>query len=216
MAKKKFKKAERIEHVYGVGVDSKKFGKIILNDIEKEKLRKSIGIDKDNYIIIYVAELSDRKNQEMLIRAIELLEDNKRKKVKVLLVGKDSKNGKYHKLVNKLVLEKNILFLGYRNDINKLMQIANLAVSTSKQEGLPVNIIEAMFMQLPIIATDCRGNRDLINKCVEINNYKQLEEEIVSAMDTKYQTLKYEVDAYKIENVMKKVEQIYKETIRYE
>ena len=37
-----------------------------------------------------------------------------------------------------------------------------MAVSSSRQEGLPVNIMESMYVGLPIIATDCRGNRDLI------------------------------------------------------
>ena len=37
-----------------------------------------------------------------------------------------------------------------------------MAVSTSKREGLPINIIEAMYVGLPVVATNCRGNRDLI------------------------------------------------------
>ena len=50
-----------------------------------------------------------------------------------------------------------------------LLKISNLAVSSSNQEGLPVNIMEAMYVGLPIVASDCRGNRDLIKN--NMNGY---------------------------------------------
>ena len=64
--------------------------------------------------------------------------------------------------VKKLKLTNQIHFLGYRTDIPKLLKISDLAISSAKQEGLPVNIMEAMYVGLPIVATDCRGNRDLV------------------------------------------------------
>lgn len=54
-----------------------------------------------------------------------------------------------------------VKLLGFRNDIPELMQISDLAVSSSKQEGLPVNLMEAMATGLPLIVSNCRGNRDL-------------------------------------------------------
>ena len=64
------------------------------------------------------------------------------------------------------------------------MKVSNLCVSTSKQEGLPVNIMEAMIVGLPIILTNCRGNRDLIQDekngyLIDINNIEQLENKIL-------------------------------------
>lgn len=44
------------------------------------------------------------------------------------------------------------------------MKIADMAVSASRQEGLPVNVMEAIYLGLPIVATDCRGNRDLVTE----------------------------------------------------
>ena len=46
----------------------------------------------------------------------------------------------------------------------KLLKISNLSVSSASQEGLPVNILEAMYMEVPIIATNNRGHRELIDK----------------------------------------------------
>lgn len=208
LATKKFKKTSKIKYILGVGVDSEKFGKDVLKEEQKKELRKKLKINQDDFVIIYPAELSDRKNQGMLIHAINLINEEKREKIKVLLPGKDSKNGQYQQMTERLGLNRQVFFLGFRNDIQKLMQISNLAISTSKQEGLPVNIIEAMFMKLPIIATDCRGNRDLIKDCVRLEDEVELAKRIEKTMENP-QNVVYDIEPYKIENIIKKVEEVY-------
>ena len=183
LAKRKFK-AKQIELVHGVGVDENKFNFKMCKE-EKHNLRESLGLKDDDFVIIYVAELSKRKNQGMLIKSIKEIISEGNDNIKVLLPGKDSLNGKYQKLVEEYNLQEHIKFLGFRNDIPQLMKVSNLCVSTSKQEGLPVNIIEAMFCQIPIIATNCRGNRDLIQKndrcsIVNIDNIEELKTAILN------------------------------------
>ncbi len=212
LAKTKFN-AKKVELVNGVGVDENKFD-FQMDDKEKHKLRQSLGLKDDDFIIIYVAELSKRKNQGMLIKAVKELIDEGKENIKVILSGTDSRNGYYQEMVKKLGIENNIKFLGYRKDIPKLLKISDLYVSTAKQEGLPVNIIEAMFSGLPIIATNCRGNRDLINSCIEINNYNQLKERIINEMKKNNQEMiEYKVELFKIENVIKNIEKIYRRNI---
>lgn len=158
LAKNKFK--TNVKFVHGVGLDKQKFDSE-LSDDEKKKLRESLGLKENDFIIIYPAELSKRKNQEWLINTMEsvLLKNHN---MHILLPGKDSMNEFHKKLVTEKKLDKQIHFLGFRNDIPKLISISNVAISTSRQEGLPVNIMEAMYLGLPIVATDCRGNRDLV------------------------------------------------------
>ena len=211
-AKRKLK-AKEIEYVHGVGVDDKKFSRDNMSDKEKEELRKKLNIGENDFVIIYPAELSDRKNQGMLIKAVKLIDEKLREKIKILLPGKDSKNGYYQQMVKDLGLENQILFLGFRNDINRLIQISNLAVSTSKQEGLPVNIIEDMFMKIPIIATDCRGNRDLIKNCIAINDERELAKGIELAMKKPQKFVDYNIEPNKLENVIKEMEKIFKKMI---
>lgn len=57
------------------------------------------------------------------------------------------------------------------------MLLSDVAVSSSKREGLPVNVMEAMATGLPLVVTDCRGNRDLVRNgvngfVVEIDDVK--------------------------------------------
>ncbi len=211
LAKKKLNKAKQIEYVHGVGVNSAEFKKGILNNEKKEQLRKSLGINKDDFVIIYPAELSNRKNQGMLIRAIKLIHEEKRKKIKVLLPGKDSKNGEYQQLANSLGVSEQILFLGFRNDIADLLQISDLEVSTSKQEGLPVNIMETMFSGVPIIATNCRGNRDIVDNLVEIGEDELLSQKIEDAMINKQKYICKINEKYELKNVMSEMEKIYRQ-----
>lgn len=217
LAKKKFTKTN-VEYVPGVGVDENKFNFEMTED-EKIKLREEVGCNKDSFILIFPAELSKRKNQGMLIKAMkELVQTNNN--IHLLLPGKDSMNGKYQELAKKLNVENNVHFLGYRKDIPKLLKISDIAVSSSKQEGLPINIIEAMMCGLPIVVTNCRGNRDLVDEgkngyLVEIDGVKQFEEYILNLY--KKENLKEEfqrkekenLKLYKLNNMICKFKKIY-------
>lgn len=160
LAKKKFKKCRSVEYVPGVGIDEDKFN-FTMTKSEKLELRKSFGLKENDFVLIYPAEISKRKRHIWLINTISpLLRENRH--IHLLLPGSDSLNGKAHALTKKMGLTDQIHFLGYRTDIPKLLRISDLAISSAKQEGLPVNIMEAMYVGLPIVATDCRGNRDLV------------------------------------------------------
>lgn len=180
--KRKFKKCNDIKYVPGVGVDEQKFN-FIINNKEKIKLRKDLGLNENDFVMIFPAELNQNKNQIFIINVMEKL-IKKYENIHLLLPGKDSYGGHYQKIVKEKNLQKNIHFLGYREDIPKLLKISDLSIATSKREGLPVNIIEAMCVKLPIVATNCRGHRELIKDgingfLVDINDEKELENKIV-------------------------------------
>lgn len=217
LAKKKFKKVNDIEYVHGVGIEESKFNNN-LNSTEKNKLEKELKVTDEDYLLLYVAEISNRKNQMMLINTVKELKD-KNRNVVLILAGKDSMNGECQKHAKNIGVEKNIRFLGYRNDINKLMKLVDLAVSCSKQEGLPANIMEALCSGLRVVATECRGNKELINnkngKLVEINNIKEMTNAIEYEMKNKGKKRieNYLNSNYYIENVIKEYENIY---LKYE
>ena len=211
LAKKKFsKRCHDIEYVPGVGIDSKKFD-IKMTDKEKHELRKSLGLKDDDFVMIYPAELSKRKGQIWLINSItNLLKEYK--DMHLLLPGKDSLNGACQKLVNQIGLNNQIHFLGYRKDIPQLLKISNMAVSAAKQEGLPVNLMEAMYVGLPIVATDCRGNRDLIKNgengyIIELGNSSHYVESIIAAKSIQHQS----DNTYLLDKILPYYKRIYEE-----
>lgn len=207
-AKSKFKKAKRIELVHGVGVDENKF-KQDMTEEEKAKLREELGIEKDEFVIIQVGELNKNKNQSMTIKVMkEFLKESKQ--IKLLLVGKGPCDSEYREMVKKFNLNKNVIFTGYRADINKIMQISNMAVSTSKREGLPVNLIEAGMIGLPIIATNCRGNRDISEKVVETDNVNDFYKAIKQVIDNNEKCIPKCIEKYALKNILEDMKEVYR------
>lgn len=213
ISKKKLK-AKKIEFINGVGVDSKKFNKV--DDLEKNKLKVKNMFSESDFLLIYVGELSYRKNQLNLIEAMKKIDAEE---VKLLLVGQGDDEKMLKDYVNKSNLKKQVKFLGYRTDISDLMGMADVVVSTSRQEGLPVNLIEGMCKGKPLIVTDCRGNRDLVSDGingfkVNINKPDKLAIKIIETYNDKkllnsFSAKSYELsklyDLHFISNEMKKI-----------
>ena len=217
IASKKFKKTN-VEYTHGVGVRTEKFN-ISLNNKEKEHLRKKLNLKSEDFVIIYVAEMTKRKNHIMLLKCMKELIKEKQN-IKLLLAGNGPLQQEYKEWIQDNNLKNNIQLLGYRPDIPQLMQISDIGVSTSKQEGLPVNVMEMMLSNLPIIVTNCRGNNDLIkdNKngyVVEIDDIISLKEKILKLYSDKElcktmgKQAKIEVQPYLLENVIKEINEIY-------
>ena len=82
------------------------------------------------------------------------------KDIKLILIG----DGILKKDIGSECISENVFFMGYKNNVADYLQISDLYVSTSMQEGLPVNILEALAVGLPVIASNCRGNRDLVKE----------------------------------------------------
>jgi len=152
--------APKVYQVNGVGISLEALKPLSLEN--KTIKRESIGISKNAFVLFYAAELNHNKHQDLLIESIDILKD-KIPSIKLLLAGEGPMASDYQTLVNKKNLQSHIEFLGYRKDVPDLLNIADVAVSSSRREGLPVNVMEAMAMGLPVVATDCRGHRDLIS-----------------------------------------------------
>jgi len=217
LAKRKFKKIKNIEYVHGIGLDTTKFD-IDITKKELNDLRNQIEINEDNIILTYVAELNKNKNQILLIKIIEnLIKQND--KYRLVLVGDGDKREEYQNYVRLNDLQKYVKFLGRRNDIPQILKITNIYVASSIREGLPVNILEAMYMGLPIIAMDNRGHRDLIKNKENgflIKNEIEMREKIKKLSSDKDLIIhlrkngKEEIAIYSLVNIMKKMKKIYK------
>ena len=205
-AKKKFK-AKKIELINGIGVDRSKFD-FIMSDSEKEKIRNELKLKKDDFILIQVGELNKNKNQIMTIQAMKKIVETNRN-VKLLLVGKGDLKDYYEEKIKEYNLEKNIFLLGYRKDIPKLLKISDCLISTSKREGLPVNLIEGVMSGLPIIATNCRGNRDIANVLVNIDDVDKICEDIIKCMKNNEKFICNDIEKYGLKNIIVEMEEIY-------
>lgn len=156
--RKKFK-SKRIEHINGVGVNLEKYYPI--SEEDKNEIRIRNGFKNDDFILIYPAELTKNKNQSLLIRSVSLLKE-KIPTIKLMLPGPVYEIEYFRRLAAELGVLDKIYFLGWREDINELINISDIAVAASKREGLPLNIIEAMACNKAVVASDNRGHRELV------------------------------------------------------
>ncbi len=154
-AKRKFY-AKRVTLIPGVGIDAEKIQSLSIN---KEKMKKELGIPLNNLIILSVGELTKNKNHALLIHSIAKM---KQEKICCLICGKGEEEQHLKKLAVNLGVESQIMFLGFRKDIYSIYPIADIFVFPSLREGMPVALMEAMASGLPVICSDIRGNRDLV------------------------------------------------------
>lgn len=153
---KKYRLGHKVVNIPGVGVDFPRFDRVSAGN--QEKLRKKCGIPDDAFVLIYAAEFSERKSQSVVIRTMEHLPEQ----VWLILAGEGTMWEDCRELVQKLGLEDRVLFPGQIRDIPAWYAMADAAVSASRSEGLPFNIMEAMYAGLPVVASEVKGHTDLI------------------------------------------------------
>jgi glycosyltransferase EpsD len=167
---KKFK-VKKIYKINGVGVDAEKFN-FYMSEEDKKRLKRELSslndsfkINKEDIVVTYVAELIPRKNQHMILEIMKsITEKDLNCKIKLLLVGTGKLMSEYEEKIKSYNLKSYVLIAGYRKDVPKLLKISDIAISCSRQEGLPFNLVEAQMSGLPCVATNCRGNNEVIDE----------------------------------------------------
>jgi glycosyltransferase involved in cell wall biosynthesis len=128
------------------GVDTNAFRPTDKND----NLKESLGIEKNDRIILYVGRLDPIKGvNNLILSAKDLL--NIYKDIKFIIVGDGSLRSELESLA-KPFLGK-IIFTGYRDNIAELMNIADIFVLPSLSEGAANVVLEASASGLPVVAT---------------------------------------------------------------
>lgn len=149
--------AKRVEKINGIGVNLDKFAP---NDDAAAAKRHELGLADDDIMLLNVGELTHRKNQHIIIEALNLLKDAR---IKLFICGRGESESELRAMVDEFELGDQVSFLGYRRDISELCSAANIFVFTSLQEGLPRALMEAMANGKAVVCSDIRGNVDLID-----------------------------------------------------
>jgi glycosyltransferase EpsD len=181
-ASQKFKMPVGLFHIDGIGVDINRFYPISIQ--ERKQVRKNFGLCDKDFILLYIAEFIPRKNHSFLLRQLPLLRQSI-PEIKVLFAGEGELFKTCKANVAKLRVTEIVHFLGYRNDVEKLCQIADIHISPSKQEGLAVSNIEAMASGLPLLCSKIRGAIDAVTEgrngfFFELNNPDKMVDEIIA------------------------------------
>ncbi len=172
-AARKYRLGCRIDFIPGVGVDFARFAQI--EPASAQAKRAELGLRPQDFVLIYAAEFSGRKSQAVLLKALAELAARpdslpEQGRLVLLLPGDGALLAECRRLAADLNLLDNapdsrrplVIFPGQQKNMPLWYALANAAVSGSRSEGLPFNIMEAMFAGLPVVASDVKGHRDLL------------------------------------------------------
>jgi len=156
-----------------------------ITNVEKEKIHviracpifntfNKIKVENKSIIIITVARFIEKKGIEYGILAIKELK-NFYPDIRFNIVGSGPLRYKYEKLINRYDLNNNVFFLGNLDNLalNKELNRANIFLLPCVQggngdmDGIPVSLMEAMFLEIPVISTNISGIPELIEDGIE-------------------------------------------------
>jgi glycosyltransferase involved in cell wall biosynthesis len=161
--KHNFLSADRIYYTRGIGVDTEYYASGKVNPGDIAQVRQELALADDDTLLLAIAEFTPRKRHRDLLNA---LVKTANPQVHLALAGEGPIKPELETLAKELGIEKQVHFLGYRNDIPTLIQAADAVLLVSQQEGLPRSIMEAMCLNTPVIGSNIRGTQDLLeNGC---------------------------------------------------
>ena len=143
----------------GIGVDTSAWRRVGVDSSRSREIRAATGIPDDVSVIVTVAELNPGKRHRDLLSAVAESSDTS---FHVVFVGRGPLEAQLRDQAAALGIADRVHLVGFTEDVVDLLGIASVMVLPSEREGLPVSIIEAMCMEVPVIAADVRGSRDLL------------------------------------------------------
>jgi len=207
-----------------------KLSKKIYNAIDEDSLLKKYE-PKDNILsldilgkrirAISTGRLTEQKGYRYLIEAISIL--HKEIDIYLYIFGEGDQRKELEELIKKNNLQDNVKLLGHNKNACMFYKDFDVFVSSSIYEGFPTVILEAMVLNIPVIATNVSGSRELIiNKktglLIPPKNPVELSNSIKYLMSNYDKALEYASNAkklvsqYRIENIVREYLNIYKDS----
>lgn len=136
------------------------------NEEEREAYRKKFNID-ENFVVGHIGLINKPKNQTFLVDIFNEIHKNINGSKLMLVSGSEKVPDYLQQKINELGLEKNILFLSKRSDVNKLIQAMDIFIFPSIYEGLGICLIEAQCSSLPCLVSDAVPEEVKVSQLVE-------------------------------------------------
>lgn len=188
--------AKKTVYIPGVGFDTGKFRNCVVNRTEK---RSSMNLRDEDFLMISVGELSSRKNQKVVIDALNILsKEGKIDNILYMAIGKGELENSFKELIRTFKLEKHVRLEGFRQDIPELCKAADCFIHPSVREGLGIAPLEAMAAGLPLISAYVNGIKDYTENgksgvCVNPHNA----EDVANAIYKMYSDRNFRVECGK-------------------
>jgi glycosyltransferase involved in cell wall biosynthesis len=208
------------------GIDTDRFyeaGKI--PETEKIRLKKELGLDPYDITIVNISRLEPRKGHKYFLESASRIIE-RFPQVKFLIVGDGDYKEVLKKRADEFKLSSNLIFTGSRQDIEKVIAISDVSVLTSLWEGLPRVLIQSAAVGKPIVTFEVEGVREIVQNgingfIVPSRDIETLTERIIFLLEDLEQARNMGIqgreivgDAWNVENMVNRIDEVYKEQIR--
>lgn len=168
--------------------------RVIPNGVDRERFQQArqidlapFGIPADSTVLVAIGRLTHQKGFDVLIEAVAPLlrqESNWH----LLIVGEGEQRAQLEELANRFEVSTQVHLAGWQRDVAGILKSSDLFVMSSRWEGMPNVLLEAMSSGVPMIATDVEGVRELLSgekkeKLVIPGDVKALRRAVTTAMD---------------------------------
>ncbi|MDP6421766.1 MAG: glycosyltransferase family 4 protein [SAR202 cluster bacterium] len=150
------------------------------------ELRSELGLGEDTPLVGIIARLVPIKAHEVFLDAAARVAAREPLS-RFLLVGDGERRGELEALVDRLGLRERVQFLGWREDLDRVLADLDIVALSSRNEGSPVCLIEAMAAARSVVATRAGGVGDVVEDgvtgcLVEVDNAQQMAQSILALL----------------------------------
>lgn len=149
----------------GLGCDLSKFDPKNFTSDFKENLKNTLEIKEEDFVIGFTGRFVTFKGYDKVVRAFKLLKEQGVQNIKLMLIGGPDNahpTGLTEDEERWVKENESVINVGFSSKVQDYLSITDLFVFPSEKEGMPVCIIEALAMNVPVITADARGCNDLI------------------------------------------------------
>ena len=155
---------------FGIGCDTARFDGRTLSAQARAAIRSELGLAPGDFVFSFVGRFTEFKGYGNVVRAFLRLSARRPEAMKLLLVGAAdgmhatglSPNESAH-----LHASPHVRDIGWQDDVFKHLAVTDAFVFPSEREGMPVCVMEALSMGVPVITRDTRGCRDVVRDGVD-------------------------------------------------
>ena len=147
------------------GINTDTFNPAIFKDMDRDEIRASFSLDKNDKLILLVARINPEKRHTDALQALSIIHKMQGViKPHLMIVGAGNKplSDKLKSLVSFLSLDGYVHFVGNHSDVRIFYYIADIFTLTSESETFSIAALEAMAFGLPCALTDVGGAREMI------------------------------------------------------
>jgi glycosyltransferase involved in cell wall biosynthesis len=149
----------RLVRMPGIGIDTHRFSRSSLAEDEPARVRRDLGIGADVPLFVVAAEYNRNKRVGDVVRALAVM---RHREAELLLIGGGPGQAGLAALTERERVQGRTRIEGFVDDLRPIVSTATALVLPSKREGLARSIMEALSLEVPVIASTARGNVELV------------------------------------------------------